>query len=151
LVTTRLKNRWRAITREAWDITVGGAKPESSVMRWAPTAWPDSLSPRIDSLIVRSAWTGSCSPTGSGAIIAATRLPSAPRSTSARTLTGTIVFRIRPSVSTPRRRRWRPSAPVTVASITSLTVPPSSFLIALTSSSHTRTQLNRRCGPIGWL
>ncbi len=43
--------------------------------------------------------------TGSGAHIAATRLPSAPLSESARTETGTIAFSVSPSVSTPCLRR----------------------------------------------
>ena len=50
----------------------------------APTAWPDCLTPTIASLTVCSRSTGSVSPTGSVAHIAATRLPRAPRSTSAR-------------------------------------------------------------------
>ena len=114
----------------------------------APTAWPLDLSPDIDSLIRPSRATASCSPTGSGAIIAATWLPSAPRASSERTLTGTIAFSSMSAVSTPRRRRCRPSAPVTVASITSLTVPPSASLIAFTSASCMRTQVKRRCGPM---
>ena len=71
---------------------------------------------------------GSWHQTGSGAIIAATRLPSAPSSSSVRTLTGTIAFSSSPSVCWPRRRRWRPSAPATVASTTSFTVPPERVL-----------------------
>ena len=93
--------------------------------------------------------SGSWHHTGSGAIMAATRLPSAPRSISERTLTGIIAFSSSPSVCCPRRRRWRPSAPATVASTTSLTVPPSESLIALMSRSSARTQVKRRWGPIG--
>ena len=127
---------------------VGGAKPPRSVSAWAPTAWPDSLSPAMASRTMSSRASGSWHQTGSGAIIAATLLPSAPRSTSARTLTGTKPLSSRPSVSWPRRRRWRPRAPETVASTTSLTVPPSSFLIAFTSSRLVRTHVKRRCGPM---
>ena len=95
--------------------------------------------------------TGSWHQTGSGAIMAATRLPSAPRSTSWRTLTGTIALSSRPSVFWPRRRRCLPSAPATVASTTSLTVPPSASLIALMSRRSARTQVKRRCGPMSLL
>ena len=49
--------------------------------------------PAIAWLIVQQPLDGSVIPTGSGAHIAATRLPSAPRSTSARTETGTIAFK----------------------------------------------------------
>ena len=54
---------------------------------------------------------------------------------SARIETGTSARSSSPSVRTPRRRSQRRSAPVTTASTTSLTVPPSAFLIALNSSS----------------
>ena len=60
--------------------------------------------PSIAWLIVSSRSTGSVIPTGSGAHIAATRLPSAPRSTSARTDTGTIALSTTPSVASPCRR-----------------------------------------------
>ena len=128
-----------------------GAKPDICVSTCAPTAWPPDLRPFSSSRTMSSRATGSSHHTGSGAIIAATRLPSAPRSTSARTLTGTIALSSSPFVFWPRRRRCLPSAPATVASTTSLTVPPSSFLIALTSPSFTRTHVKRRCGPIDWL
>ena len=127
---------------------VGGAKPVSSVRTCAPIACPDSLTPLISALIRCSRVTGSASPTGSGAHIAATRLPSAPRSTSARTETGTIARSTVSSVGSPRRRRYRPSAPATAASTTSLTVPPSAFLTALNCCRSPRTQVNLRCGPI---
>ena len=71
---------------------VGGAKPDRSVSTWAPTAWPPDLRPFSSSRTMSSRATGSWHQTGSGAIIAATRLPSAPRSRSLRTLTGTIAF-----------------------------------------------------------
>ena len=61
--------------------------------------------PSISREIVSSRWTGSVSPIGSGAHIAATRLPSAPRSTSARTETGTIARRTVSSVASPWTRR----------------------------------------------
>jgi hypothetical protein len=99
-------------------------------------------------LIVSSRWTGSVMPIGSGAHIAATRLPSAPRSTSARIEIGTIALSTVSSVVSPCIRRYRPSAPATTASTTSLTVPPRAFLTALNSESSARTQVNRRCGPI---
>ncbi len=71
---------------------VGGANPVSSVSTCAPTACPESLIPSIARRIFSIRWIGSVIPTGSGAHIAATWLPSAPRSTSARTDTGTIAF-----------------------------------------------------------
>ena len=67
------------------------------------------------------------------------------------TLTGIIAFSSSPSVATPRPRRCLPSAPATTDSTTSLTVPPSSSLIALTSARLARTHVKRRCGPIEWL
>ena len=130
---------------------VDGANPDSSVSTCAPTAWPPDFRSLSSSRTMSRRATGSWHQTGSGAIIAATLLPSAPRSMSWRTLTGTIAFSSRPSVLCPRLRRWRPSAPATVASTTSLTVPPSESLIALMSRRLTRTQVKRRCGPIGLL
>ena len=47
LVTTRLNSRWRACSRAAWAMIVGGANPVSSVSTWAPTACPDSLTSSI--------------------------------------------------------------------------------------------------------
>ena len=131
---------------------VEGANPARSVSTWAPTAWPPDFRSFSSSRTMSSRATGSWHQTGSGAIIAATLLPSAPRSTSWRTLTGTIAFSSRPSVSGARAGAGgAPSAPATVASTTSLTVPPSESLIALMSRRLARTQVKRRCGPIGWL
>ncbi len=87
-------------------------------------------------------------PTGSGAHIAVTRLPSAPRSISARVDIGTIALSTMSSVGSPWSRMYRPSAPATTASTTSLTVPPSAFLIALKSARSPRSQVKRRWGPI---
>ena len=84
---------------------VGGANPDRPVSTCAPTAWPDSLMPCIAWLIVSNRSTGSVIPTGSGAHMAATLLPKAPRSTSARTDTGTIALSTRSPVSWPLRRR----------------------------------------------
>ena len=134
--------------RAAWAMIVGGAKPVSSVRTCAPTACPDSLTPLISSLIIRSRLTGSVSPIGSPAHIAATWLPSAPRSASARTETGTIARNTVSSTGACRRRRYRPRAPATAASTTSLTVPPSPFLTALNCCRSPRTQVNLRWGPI---
>ena len=50
-------------------------------------------------------------------------------------------------MSSPRCCRCLRSARVTTVRITSLTVPPSSFLIALTSSRSPRTQVKRRLVP----
>ena len=52
---------------------------------------------------------------------------------------------------TPRERSHFCSAPATVASTTSLTVPPSAFFTRLKSASSWRTQTSRRCGPISTL
>ena len=53
-----------------------------------------------------------------------------------------------PSVRTPRAcSHWR-SAPVTTASTTSLTVPPSAPLIRLNWARSARTHSKRRCEPI---
>ena len=50
----------------------------------------------------------------------------------------------------PRLCSHSRSAPVTTASTTSLTVPPSASLIRLKVASSERAQVKRRCGPIGW-
>ena len=106
----------------------------------APTAWPDSLRSAI------AAWTsaktafGSSTPTGSGAHIAATWLPSAPRASSARTDTGTIALSTTPSVASPRARRKRPRAIATAERIASLSVPPKAFLTALSVATSPSTQ-----------
>ncbi len=50
----------------------------------------------------------------------------------------------------PRLCSHSRSAPVTTASTTSLTVPPSVSLIRLKVASSERAQVKRRCGPIGW-
>ena len=71
---------------------VGGANPDTRVRISAPTAWPDCLTPSIAPLISRNRATGSAGPTGSVTHMAATRLPRAPRSTSARIDTGTIAL-----------------------------------------------------------
>ena len=120
---------------------VGGANSASCVSACAPTAWPELLSPAIVADTEARHSPGSSSPTGSGAHIAATRLPSAPRSASARTETGTMAFRTRPSVGVPVSRSQRPSARATVASTTSLTVPPSAFLMRLNSARSASTQV----------
>ena len=114
-VTTRLKKRWRDIRRAAWSMIVGGANPVRSVSTWAPTAWPPCFRSLSSWRTMSSRASGSWHHTGSGAIIAATRLPSAPRSTSERTLTGIIALSSSPSWSVPaaaqvaaraRRPRW---------------------------------------------
>ena len=97
--------------RAAWLITVGGAKPLRLVSTCAPTACPERFTSSIDALTISSRSRASVSPTGSGAIIAATRLPSAPRSFSARTLTGTIARSTGSLSSAPRRRKVAPKRP----------------------------------------
>jgi hypothetical protein len=81
--------------------------------------------------------------------MAAIRLPSWPCSCWPRIDTGTSARSSSPSTRVPRNRSQRRNAPVTTASTTSLTVPPSAFLISLYSSSRPCTQITRRCGPIG--
>ena len=67
--------------------------------------------------------------------MAATRLPSAPRSASLRTETGTIAFSSSPFVRTLSwSRRYLPSPRLTTDRTTSLRVPPSESLIALNSA-----------------
>ena len=104
-MTTRLKKRWAGCRRAACEAIVVGAKSVSLVRISAPTAWPDPFRSPIVSLTMRRRSTGSSDQTGSGAIIAEIRLPSAPCSSAARTLTGTIARSSRPSVSVPRARR----------------------------------------------
>ena len=60
--------------------------------------------PAIASEITARRSTGSSIPTGSGAHIAAMRLPSAPRSLGSRTETGTSAFSTSSSVSNSCRR-----------------------------------------------
>jgi hypothetical protein len=149
LVTTRFTNRWGIGRRTAWSIRFGGAKPVSSVSALAPMGWPDFLSPDIASEIWLRQSRGSSQPIGSGAMMPPTWLPSfsPPRSSSARMETGTNALMVRPLMSSPRFWRWARSARATTVRITSLTVPPSSFLIALTSSSLPRTHVKRRLVP----
>ena len=92
---------------------------------------------------------GSEQPTGSGAMIPPTLLPSdsLPRSSSDRIDTGTKAFIVMSSMSSPRWIRCLRSARVTTVRITSLTVPPISFLIALMSSRSPRTHVKRRLVP----
>ncbi len=82
-----------------------GAKSVILVMISAPTAWPEDFRSPIWSVTMWSRSTGSSHQTGSGAIIAEIRLPSAPCSSAARTLTGTIARSSSSSVSCPRARR----------------------------------------------
>src|SRR5215468_10574741 len=84
-------------------------------------------------------------------MISVTRLPSAPCSCGARTLTGTRARTFKVSGSTARCRQKRRNAPVTVASTTSLSVPPSTFLTALKSATDIAVQSKRRDGPTSLL
>ena len=76
-------------------------------------------------------------------------LPRSPSAPDARIETGTAERSSSPSVTTPRLRSQRCRAPEITVRKTSLTVPPSSRLICFRSSSGRRTQVRRRCGPIG--
>ena len=69
--------------------------------------------------------------TGSGPRMTASWLPSVPRWSWVRTETGTSARISSPSVWTPRERSQLARAPETTVSTTSLTVPPSAFLISL--------------------
>ncbi len=100
---------------------------------------------------VRSRSIGSSHQIGSGAIIADTLFPSAPCSSSARTLIGTMARSSRSRVEAPVDRRYRPSAPVTAERMTSFTVPPAMALIRFSSARSVRTQSKRRYGPISRL
>src|SRR3954453_19898977 len=150
-VTTTLNSRCWDCSREACASTVGGAKPAIWVRSSAPTAWPDSLSPFIASWTIRKRSIGSAVCTGSGAYIAVTRLPSAPRSASARMDIGTMALSSMPSTSCPLACMWVRRAPATTLSTTSLTVPPSADLIALKWARSPSAHANRRCGPMGML
>src|ERR1044072_7895259 len=66
---------------------VGGAKSVILVRISAPTAWPEPFRSPIVSVTRWRRSTGSSHQTGSGAIIAEIRVPSAPGPSSARTLT----------------------------------------------------------------
>src|SRR3954462_12289095 len=84
-----LNSRVEKLSRDAWASSVGGAKAGSPAITSAPSACFESFSPAIASLTTRSRSTGSSTYTGSGPRIAAIRLPSSPRSASARIETGT--------------------------------------------------------------
>ena len=64
----------------------------------------------------------------------ASRLPSMPRSSSLRMLTGTSARSARPGVRTPRSWSQLRSAPAITASTTSFTVPPKASFTTLKSS-----------------
>ena len=77
---------------------------------------------------------------GSGPRIRAIRLPRSPCSSAARIETGTSARSSSPSVRMPRLCSHLRTDPVTTASTTSLTVPPSSSLIRLKVASSERAQ-----------
>ena len=83
---------------------------------------------------------GSRTPTGSGAHIVATRLPSAPFSASARTDTGTIA-RAEALGVLATAAHATPQCHLTEVSTTSLTVPPSAVLMALNPARSASTQV----------
>jgi hypothetical protein len=99
-----LKSRWRDCRRAAWPTIVGGAKSARLVRTSAPAAWRDFFRSPIVSVTIRMRSAGSSHQTGRGANIAETRLPSAPCSSSARTLIGTIARSSSPLVECPRPR-----------------------------------------------
>ena len=79
------------------------------------------------------------------------RLPSSRWSAASRMLTGTIARRPAAGGVSPRAMSRSRSAAVTRARTTSLTVPPSARLIALSSSSDTSVTAIRRCSLSGTL
>ncbi len=82
----------------------------------------------------------------------ATWLPISPRRSGARTLTGAITLKSSSLGSSLRCFiRKRRTAPATMASTTSLTLPPSRFLISLTAGSSSSSHSKRRLGPISSL
>ena len=149
MVTPRLSERCRGRSRAARERSVGGAYSASEIRASAPTACCESFRARVWAVMARRRTTGSCSPTGRSTTMPATLLPSSMRSDSSRTETGTNVFSDRPSTRSLRAsRKWR-MPPATTVSTTSLTVPPSAPLMALTWSRSTRTTSKRRWGPTG--
>src|SRR5665811_303813 len=132
--------------------SVAGAPAEICTNVAAPSAWFVSLSRRVSARTVESLLTGSGSPMGSATSHMATWFPRVPFWPVPRTLTGAITRKSMPGnsrSSTLRRvRRKCRTAPATVASSTSLTVPPRLFLMVLTSPSGVSTHSNRRPEPI---
>src|SRR5205085_2468932 len=125
-VTTTLNSREVSpdANLAAAEWMVGGANPDKAAKASAPTARPDSLC----AFIAYDTWcrrmTGLASPTGRSTKYDDTRLPSGAPSSSW-TLTGTIARTVLPDVTdSPLVNSQMRSAPVTVASRTSLTLPP---------------------------
>ena len=137
--------------RDACARIVGGAKLCTPAITSAPSACLDSFSPSISRVTKRSRSTGSAMYTGSGPRIATMRLPPSKCSSSVLTETGTSARSSTPSVRAAREIRKVRSAPATIVSTTSLTVPPNAFLTSLKSSRLFVTPTKRRCGPIGTL
>ncbi len=149
-VTTRLNGSARAAMREASDRTVDGVHSPTWVRTSAPAACLASFRCDVVARMRSSRARGARSSSGIGTIQAETRLPSAPRSSFVRTLTGAITRKSSVSQLTSWRSRKRRRAPATVASTTSFSVPPSRSLTALISAMFIWCQSKRRCGPTGW-
>ena len=80
-----------------------------------------------------------------------TRLPSWPRSSASRMLTGHMARSSSPFVSWPRARRYRPRPPASTVSTTSFTVPPRADLTARVVGKENWAQANPRSPPTGRL
>ena len=117
---------------------------EKEVELPVPSAWPEPLSCFVSSETRARRRLGSASPTGSDATSIETRLPSLPRSSSDRVLTGTKTRKSIPCTSSPWSRRQRRTAPETHASTTSFSVPPSFWRISRTTPRSRRVQSKRR-------
>ena len=111
---------------------MGVARPTSPISALAPMACPLPLCPAMAAVIVLRRATGSGSPTGRSTNSAEIWLPSLPPVLRPRTLTGTIARTVVVArTGSPRVVIHRRSAPVTMVSTTSLTVPPCSLRMAL--------------------
>ena len=147
LVTTRLKDCSRVKLRAPSESSVVGVQSATWVSNSAPTALCDSFSSAVFPEMARNCSAGSGSASGSGTNQAETRLPSAPRSSVLRTLTGAITRKSRPVTSTRRYSKKRRTAPVTTVSTTSLSEPPRRRRTSFRSASGSDHQSKRRWGP----
>src|SRR6266704_760293 len=137
LLVNRLTIRWWAI---AW--TTQRCMPR-------PPGWKGGC--RLRSAVVRAISSRrrivSGSPTGSGTIIAPTRLPEVSASPWARMETGTMARRRSPGASSARLASRARAPPATAASTTSFTVAPCAWATCLARCRSPRTSRRRRCSP----
>ena len=133
-VTTRFHTRRVSplAARAPIACSVGGAKPVSPTIAWAPNAWPLALSWPISNATRCSLTTGSGSPTGRSHRNAATWLPADEESESGRILTGTMArIVLRGYRFSPRVINHSRNAPAMTANTTSLIVPPCALRMRL--------------------